>query len=100
MPIPTPARVSNRFLLAATLLFAFMPLALLFLMVTFRLPAFGGLFFNPVTVAAYVWLVLTASYYRRTRSSRAKWLFALFPIAFAVPFWFVLFWLWGQSGRP
>lgn len=87
-------------MLVLSLVFAFLPLPILVIMVSFRLPAWGGIFLNPVMVCAYFWLGLTIAYYRRARSKQAKWLFFLFPISFAVPFWFGLFWLWGQSGRP
>jgi hypothetical protein len=67
-------------------------------MVSFNLNPWGGLLLNPASLCAYLWLGVTIAYYRRTHTTSAKWLFALFPIAFAVPAWFALFWLWGHLG--
>jgi hypothetical protein len=46
-----------------------------------------------VDVPAFLWLGLTFFYYRHTRTRSAAWLFALFPIAFAVPVMLVFLWL-------
>jgi hypothetical protein len=92
--------MSDEALLICSLLCAALPLGILALMIAFHLGALGGLLLNPVNLSAYLWLGLTIAYYRRTRTRLAKWLFALFPIAFALPVWFALFWLWGRSGRP
>ncbi|HLZ51230.1 MAG TPA: hypothetical protein VKP61_10780 [Candidatus Acidoferrum sp.] len=51
-----------------------------------------GMLFNPINLAAFLWLGLTVLYYRHIRTKSAAWLFALFPIAFAEPV--LLFCLW------
>jgi hypothetical protein len=74
--------VADKALLTASIACAFLPFGIFVMMVSFNLPLLGNVFFNPVTISAYLWLMLTIGYYRRTRSKLAKWLFVLFPVAF------------------
>jgi len=55
-------------------------------------------FVNPIDLSALLWLGVTFFYYRSTRTKRAAWLFALFPIAFAEPV--LLACLWFSSSHP
>jgi len=55
-----------------------------------------GVLFNPITLAALFWLGATSAYYWRTRSKKAAWIFALFPIAFAEPVIIFCVWAWAQ----
>jgi len=49
-------------------------------------------FINPISLSALLWLFVTYFHYRRTRTRRAAWLFAFFPVAFAVPGLLVYLW--------
>ncbi len=55
-------------------------------------------FVNPIDLSALLWLGVTYVSYRRTRTKRAAWLFALFPIAFVEPV--LLACLWFSSAYP
>ena len=50
-------------------------------------------FFNSINLTAFLWLGLTISHYRRTRTRSAAWLFALFPIAFTEPVLLLCLWI-------
>jgi hypothetical protein len=76
--------ISNRILLATSIIFAFVPFVLFESFVHLGLPLYGGLLFNPMNLGAYAWLVLTITYCWRTRSKKSLWLFIGFPIAFAL----------------
>jgi len=49
--------------------------------------------FNPITLAALFWLIVTSLHYRHTRTRSAAWIFALFPIAFTEPFLLLCLWI-------
>lgn len=53
-----------------------------------------GVLFNPITLAALLWLGATSFYYLRSRAKRAAWIFALFPVAFAEPALLLCVWIW------
>lgn len=55
-------------------------------------------FLNPIDLSALLWLGLTYVFYRRTRTRRVAWLFALFPFAFVEPA--LLACLWFSSTYP
>jgi hypothetical protein len=90
--------ISNEAVLIASIVCALLPIGFFLMLSSFNFPLWGGILLNPANVAAYLWLGLTIAYYRRTRSKLGKWLFAFFPVAFAIPVLFGLFWLWGHSG--
>jgi hypothetical protein len=50
-------------------------------------------FVNPISLSALLWLSVTYFHYRRTRTNRSAWLFALFPVAFAAPGLLVYLWI-------
>src|SRR3954471_3031264 len=78
----------DRTLLALILVFAILPLGLIQLFAQNRWPLVGGIFLNPMCLCAYAWLTLTCIYYQRKRTRAAAGLFLLFPVAFAVPWFF------------
>lgn len=46
-----------------------------------------------IDLPAFLWLGLTCLHYRRTRTKRAAWLFALFPIAFVQTVFHACIWI-------
>ena len=50
-------------------------------------------FFNPITLSALFWLIVTSLHYRHTRTRSAAWIFALFPVAFVEPFLLLSLWI-------
>ena len=48
--------------------------------------------FNLINLTAFIWLGFTVFHYRRTRTTNAAWLFALFPIAFGEPLLLLFLW--------
>jgi hypothetical protein len=89
--------VSNRALLVACICCAFLPLLLFWLFLRLDLPLFGGPLFNPMNLAACLWLLVTIVNYRCTRTRTAKWLFVLFPVAFLPTAIGFLFWVWAHG---
>jgi hypothetical protein len=61
-------------------------------------PGWQSAFINPISVSALLWLFVTYLHYRRTRTKRAAWLFALFPVAFAAPG--LIIYLWFSASYP
>ena len=82
-------------LLAGAWVFALLPWMIFAILVSQDLPLTGGVFLNPANICAYFWVLVAVAYFRRTQKA---WIFVQAPLAFAVPFWFLLFWMWGQSG--
>src|ERR1051326_4044052 len=97
---PTCSKLLERVLLICSLVSAFLPTLVFKLMVSSRGEPIGGVAFNPVSLAAYLWLTTTIGYYRTTRRKKSLLLLMLFPIAFGLPFVVFLFRLWGGSGAP
>jgi hypothetical protein len=56
-------------------------------------------FVNPISLSALLWLSVTYFHYRSTRTNRAAWLFALFPVAFSAPGFFVYLWISSTHSR-
>jgi hypothetical protein len=85
--------VSNRILVCFSIVCAFLPLFAFWIVLQFAPagPIWGGLLFNPVILAAYLWLGVTILSWYRLRSRAAIWLFLGFPIAFAAPAIGILF---------
>jgi len=44
-------------------------------------------------VGGFVWLVIAVAYYRRVKTTRALWIFALAPLAFAPLIFFLLLYI-------
>src|ERR1700722_18088592 len=77
--------------------YSFLPCAITVAYVHFDVGS-SHVLFNPITLAAFVWLVMTYVHYRNTRTRRAAWLFALFPVAFVEPA--LLAYLWFSATFP
>jgi hypothetical protein len=75
-------KISDSRLLATTVFLAFAPWPI----VLYR-PS--GRTLGCAAVLALIWVFLGVVYYRRVRTRRALWLFALLPVTFA-PFIFIL----------
>ena len=84
-------KYSRKTLVAASIATALAPIGLFMTWVSFDLPLVGGAFLNPMSVMAYLWFVLTVKLNKDFPSTSAKWLFCLFPVAFAVPIWIFCF---------
>jgi hypothetical protein len=78
---------------------AFVPCAItaIYIKAGVEIPSWQA-FVNPIDLSALLWLGVTYILYRRTRTKRAAWLFALFPIAFVEPV--LLASLWFSSAYP
>jgi len=73
---------------------AFLPLAITALYIHADIELSGWvMLFNPINMAAFLWLGFASFYYRRTRTKGAVWILALLPIAFAEPVLLLCLWI-------
>lgn len=79
--------IPNRQLYLLSVFTAFLPLFLTWILLDFGPvgPIWGGLLFNPINLAAYLWFGITVFTCYRARTKSALWLLLGFPIAFAAP---------------
>lgn len=71
---------------------AFLPCALTVVYIHFDIGS-SHVLFNPIDLAAFLWLGMTCFHYRNTRTKGAAWLFAMFPVAFVEPVLLACLWI-------